>query len=100
MLPVHTDGIHSAAVNYASSSVAVSWDERISAQGINQALQEVGYGLVISNKEVHESVAEAQAKNYEQLKQQTLGAALTSLPIVVLGMFLWIGHQANGLVLA
>ena len=47
---LHTDGIHSAAVNYASSSVAVSWDERISAQGINQALQEVGYGLVISNK--------------------------------------------------
>ncbi len=84
---LHTDGIHSAAVNYASSSVAVSWDERISAQGINQALQEVGYGLVISNKEVHESVAEAQAKNYEQLKQQTLGAALTSLPIVLLGMF-------------
>ncbi len=84
---MHTDGVHSAAVNYASSSVAISWDERISAQGINQALQEVGYGLVISNKEVHESVAEAQAKNYHQLKQQTLGAALTSLPIVVLGMF-------------
>jgi Cu2+-exporting ATPase len=84
---IHTDGIHSAAVNYASSSVAVSWDERISAEGINQALQEVGYGLIISNKEVHESVAEAQEKNYEQLKKQTLGAAITALPIVVLGMF-------------
>jgi Cu2+-exporting ATPase len=84
---IHTDGIHSAAVNYASSSVTVSWDERISAEGINQALQEVGYGLIISNKEVHESVAEAQEKNYEQLKKQTLGAAITALPIVVLGMF-------------
>jgi Cu2+-exporting ATPase len=84
---MHTDGIHTAAVNYASSTVSVSWDERISAQGIDQALQEVGYGLIISNQEVHESVAAAQAKNYQQLKQQTLGAAIISLPIVVLGMF-------------
>ena len=84
---MHTDGIHSAAVNYASSTVSVSWDERISAQGIDQALQEVGYGLIISKQEVHESVAAAQAKNYQQLKQQTLGAAIISLPIVVLGMF-------------
>ena len=84
---MHTDGIHSASVNYASSSVAVSWDNRITAEGINQALQEVGYGLIISKQEVHESVATAQAKNYQQLKQQTLGAAITALPIVVLGMF-------------
>ena len=84
---MHTDGIHSAAVNYASSTVSVTWDERISAQGIDQALQEVGYGLIISKQEVHESVAAAQAKNYQQLKQQTLGAAIISLPIVVLGMF-------------
>lgn len=84
---MHTDGIHSASVNYASSSVAVSWDNRISAEDINQALQEVGYGLIISTQEVYESVAAAQAKNYQQLKQQTLGAAIFSLPIVVLGMF-------------
>ena len=84
---MHTDGIHTAAVNYASSTVSVSWDERISAQGIDQALQEVGYGLIISKQEVHESVAAAQAKNYQQLKQQSLGAAIISLPIVVLGMF-------------
>ena len=90
---MHTDGIHSAAVNYASTSVAVSWDERISPQGIDQALQEVGYGLIISNQEVHVSVAAAQAKNYQQLKQQTLGAAIISLPIVVLGIFLHeLGH--------
>jgi Cu2+-exporting ATPase len=60
---MHTDGIHTAAVNYASSTVSVAWDERISAQGIDQALQEVGYGLIISNQEVHEAVVVAQAKN-------------------------------------
>jgi Cu2+-exporting ATPase len=84
---MHTDGIHTATVNYASSTVSVSWDERMTAESIDQALQEVGYGLIISSKEVHESVAEAQQEKYQQLKLQTIGAAITSLPIVVLGMF-------------
>ncbi len=84
---MHTDGIHSANVNYANSTVSVTWDERITKREIDRALQEVGYGLIISNQEVHESVAEAQTKNYQQLKQKTLGAGIISLPIVILGMF-------------
>ena len=84
---MHTDGIHLANVNYANSTVSVTWDERITEREIDHALQEVGYGLIISNQEVHESVAEAQTKNYQQLKQKTLGAGIISLPIVILGMF-------------
>ena len=84
---MHTEGIQEASVNYATSTVSVTWDARITPQGIDQALQEVGYGLVISTKEVGESVREAQEKNYQKLKQQTLGAAIATLPIFVLGMF-------------
>jgi Cu2+-exporting ATPase len=84
---MHTEGIQEASVNYAMSTVSVTWDARITPQGIDQALQEVGYGLVISTKEVGESVREAQEKNYQQLKRQTLGAAIATLPIFVLGMF-------------
>ena len=84
---MHTEGIQEASVNYATATVAVTWDTRITPQGIDQALQEVGYGLVISTKEVAESVREAQEKNYQQLKQQTIGAAIATLPIFVLGMF-------------
>jgi Cu2+-exporting ATPase len=83
----HTEGIQEASVNYATATLSVTWDARITAQGIDQALQEVGYGLVISTKEVGESVREAQEKNYQKLKQQTLGAAIATLPIFVLGMF-------------
>jgi Cu2+-exporting ATPase len=84
---LHTAGVHSAVVSYASSSVTISWDERITLQGIDQALQEVGYGLILNDKEVFESVSESQEKSYHQLKKQTLGAAILSLPIVILGMF-------------
>jgi len=84
---MHTEGVQEASVNYATSTVSVTWDARITPQGIDQALQEVGYGLVISTKEVGESVREAQEKNYQKLKQQTLGAAIATLPIFVLGMF-------------
>jgi Cu2+-exporting ATPase len=41
---------------------------------------------VISTQELGESVREAQEKNYQQLKRQTLSAAIATLPIVVLGM--------------
>ena len=84
---MHTEGIQEASVNYATSTVSVTWDARITPQGIDQALQEVGYGLVISTQELGESVRQAQEKNYQQLKLQTLGAAIATLPIVVLGMF-------------
>lgn len=84
---MHTEGIQDASVNYATATVSVTWDDRITPQGIDQALQEVGYGLVISTQELGESVREAQEKNYQQLKQQTLVAAIATLPVVVLGMF-------------
>ena len=83
----HTEGIKSAVVNYATTTVAVIYDERITVEGIDQALQEVGYGLIISKKELHESVREAQELKYSQLKVQTAGAALATLPIFILGMF-------------
>jgi Cu2+-exporting ATPase len=83
----HTEGIQSATVNYATTTVAVVFDEQqITVAGIDQALQDVGYGLVISSKELHESVREAQEQKYSQLKIQTIGAGLATLPIVILGM--------------
>lgn len=84
---MHTEGIQNAQVNYASSTLSVTWDERITVEGINEALKDVGYGLVISNKDATESVAKAQEKNYKQLKKQTIGAAIATIPILILGMF-------------
>ena len=98
----HTEGIQSATVNYATTTVAVVFDEQqITIEGIDQALQDVGYGLVINSKELHESVREAQEQKYSQLKIQTIGAGLATLPIVILGMFFmdWVPGRWISLIL-
>ncbi|WP_111669592.1 heavy metal translocating P-type ATPase [Algoriphagus litoralis] len=83
----YTDGVKSAAVNFANNTLQVEWDERITPEGIDLALRDVGYGLVINSKEINESVREEQEKKYDQIKKQTIGAALLTLPVFVLGMF-------------
>jgi P-type Cu2+ transporter len=98
----HTEGIQSATVNYATTTVAVVFNEQqISVEGIDQALQDVGYGIIISSKELHESVREGQELKYNQLKSQTIGAGIATLPIVILGMFFmdWIPGRWISLIL-
>lgn len=83
----YTDGIHAASVNFATNTVQVEWDDRLTPESINTALQDVGYGIIISEKSVSESVHEEQAKNYQEVKRRTIGAGLLTLPVFILGMF-------------
>lgn len=83
----YTEGVHAASVNFATNTVLVEWDERLTPESINTALQDVGYGIIISEKSVNESVQEEQQKKYEEVKKRTIGAALLTLPVFVLGMF-------------
>lgn len=98
----YTNGIHSAAVNFATNTVQVEWDEQITPEDIDLALRDVGYGLVISAKEINESVREEQEKKYKQIKKQTIGAAILTLPVFVLGMFYmdWEPGKWIGLILS
>jgi len=83
----YTDGIHAASVNFATNTVQVEWDDRLTPESINLALQDVGYGIIISEKEVSETVQEEQVKIYQEVKARTIGAGLLTLPVFVLGMF-------------
>jgi P-type Cu2+ transporter len=83
----YTEGVHAATVNFATNTVQVEWDERLTPESINLALQDVGYGIIISEKSVNESVQEEQQKKYEEVKKRTIGAALLTLPVFILGMF-------------
>ncbi|PZV80295.1 Cu2+-exporting ATPase [Algoriphagus aquaeductus] len=83
----YTDGVHAASVNFATNTVQVEWDDRLTPEGINAALQDVGYGIIISEKAVIETVQEEQAKKYQEVKARTIGAGLLTLPVFVLGMF-------------
>lgn len=83
----YTDGVHAVSVNFATNTVQVEWDDRLTPESINAALQDVGYGIIISEKAVSETVQEEQAKKYQEVKARTIGAGLLTLPVFVFGMF-------------
>ncbi|MDE0561030.1 heavy metal translocating P-type ATPase [Algoriphagus sp. NF] len=97
----YTDGVVSAAVNFASNTVKVEFEEGIDPQQLHEALADVGYGLIISDKKVQDSVEEAQAEQYQKIKKQTIGAAILSIPVFLLGMFFmdWLPGRWTSLVL-
>lgn len=83
----HTQGVQEAQVNFATSTVQIVWDESITEEGLDQALQELGYGLILTQKEVNQAVFEIQENTYLHLKSQTIAAAILTLPVFILGMF-------------
>jgi Cu2+-exporting ATPase len=83
----HTDGVKSASVNFTTNTVQVEFDDSTNPDTLNKALEDIGYGLIISDKEVSESVKEEQEKKYEAVKKQTIGAALLAFPVFIFGMF-------------
>ncbi|GAA0878089.1 heavy metal translocating P-type ATPase [Algoriphagus jejuensis] len=83
----YTDGVKSAAVNFATNTVQVEYDDSTSPGQLNAALTDIGYGLVLGSKDVQATVQEEQEKKYQAVKKQTIGAALLTLPVFILGMF-------------
>ena len=83
----YTDGVKSAAVNFASNTVQIEYEQSTSPKKLNEALAEIGYGLVLGSKDVQKAVQEEQEKKFQSVKKQTIGAALLTLPVFILGMF-------------
>jgi len=97
----HTPGIARAAVNYANQSATVDYDpKQISPQAMQEVLQSIGYDLVVEAEDPQQVQQEAQQRHYENLKKRTLGAALLSLPVVIIGMFFMNLPYGNYLMMA
>ncbi len=83
-----TNGVASASVNYASQSATVAYDPaQVDAAKMRNAVQEMGYDLVIDTAAPEEMQAQAEVKRYEVLHRKTVLSAMLSVPVVVLGMF-------------
>ena len=83
----HTEGVQSASVNFATNTVQVKYSDEVSPQGLNEALLAVGYGLILDSENLQKSVDEEQDKKYQKAKRQTIGSAILSIPVFILGMF-------------
>ena len=102
----HTKGVQQAEVNFATALVWVEFEESLSPEDLHEALNKAGYGLLWSDDESGDELAEAQKKAreeyYHQVKIRTITSILLSIPVVIIGMgFMdWIPGRWISLVLS
>ena len=86
----HTKGVQQAEVNFATALVWVEFEESLSPEDLHEALNKAGYGLLWSDDESGDELAEAQKKAHEeyyyQVKTRTIASILLSIPVVIIGM--------------
>ena len=83
----YTEGVKSAQVNFASGTVLIEYTDQTTPEGLNEALAAIGYGLITEKEKVEETVSNNQKEHYAELKKHTIGAAILTLPIFIIGMF-------------
>lgn len=86
----HTKGVQQVEVNFATELVWVEYEESLSPEDLHEALKKVGYGLLWSDDESGDELAEAQKKAHEeyyyQVKTRTIASILLSIPVIIIGM--------------
>jgi len=89
-------GIETAEVNYATQQVRVAYQPRlIQPPQFKEALQSIGYDVILDTVNATAKQAAAQKENYSNLKTRTILAAALTLPVVIIGMFLMDIPYAN-----
>jgi Cu2+-exporting ATPase len=93
-------GVTGAAVNYATQSVNVTYQPAIiQPETFQEVLQGIGYDLILDQETGKEQQEEIQSAQYKNLKKRTIAAAILTLPVVVIGMFLMEMPYANYIML-
>ncbi|MET3114095.1 Cu2+-exporting ATPase [Pedobacter sp. CG_S7] len=93
-------GVNSAEVNYATQSVKVVYQpEVIQPEAFQQAIQSIGYDLILDQETGKEQQEEQQSALYQTLKKRTIAAAILTLPVVIIGMFFMEMQYANYMML-
>ncbi len=88
-------GVVSASVNYANSSAVVEFEPgNTTAEDLKSAIQSIGYDLLIE-EDSETNQEEINQSHYKKLANNTIGAAILALPVVIIGMFLMDLPYAN-----
>ncbi|RAU81802.1 heavy metal translocating P-type ATPase [Pontibacter arcticus] len=94
------EGVHSAAVNFASQTLQVAYNpKQISISEIQKSVQDIGFDLIVDEENALEKQEEVQENNYRQLKQKTIAAAILTFPVFMIGMFFMNMPYANWIML-
>lgn len=84
----NTKGVTNASVNFANQTALVEFDPATATLvNLQQAVRAIGYDLVVDADDPQAVKEEAQHKHYQEIKTRTIGSAVLSVPVVVIGMF-------------
>jgi Cu2+-exporting ATPase len=84
----NTAGVKDASVNFANQTALVEFDPATAKlQDLQQAVRAIGYDLVVDAEDPQVVKEEAQQKQYTEIKNRTIGSAVLSVPVVIIGMF-------------
>lgn len=93
-------GVDAAEVNYATQQVKVAYKASlVRPEQMQQALQAVGYDLILDQVSGREQQDDLQKLAYKNLKYRTICAIVLTLPVVILGMFFMDLPYANYIML-
>ncbi len=97
------DGVRSVSVNYANTTAQVDFDRnQISAEELRNAVQAIGYDLLIDTEDPDTDQEEIREAEYQTIKRRTILATVFTLPVFIIGMFYmeWEAGRWISLVLA
>lgn len=91
------DGVLAVNVNFANATAQVEYIPTITGpEEFKKILQTIGYDLVVEETEESNDYLQAlRSKQYKKLRNNTIGAAIFSIPLVIIGMFFMNMPYAN-----
>ena len=84
----HVEGVKSANVNFADSSVLVTYEPDVATdKKMQDAVKDIGYELILNGKASAENKQEKEAKKLNEAKFKLILAVALSIPVLVIAMF-------------
>lgn len=82
-----TQGVKDARVNFANQTAWVEYADNLQPVDLQNAVRSIGYDLVVDVEDPEAVKAEAQEKQYKQIKRRTIWSSILAVPAVIIGMF-------------
>ncbi len=81
-------GVNEVSVNFANTTAVVDFDhDKLTANELRNALQAVGYDLIVDVEDPAAAQEEVKQREYAEIKERTIWSAILTLPVFTIGMF-------------
>ncbi len=83
-----TKGVEASGVNFATQTAWAEFDPSVTTRDdLRQAVQAIGYDLIMDAEDPMQAQADLQASHYQDIKGRFTWSALLTLPVFIIGMF-------------